>query len=565
MAGYRVGAMLTSGPRGSTAGAGTGYRAAHGTPGGGNGYQSAGGNGYRASDGSGNGYQSGGNGNGYGNGNGNGGGPLEPRSATAKEQLFEILHVVFKRWKLITGLFAVVALSGLLAVLSRGPQFAARGTVMITTDRADVTIQPTEANSLALLKLNESIVNSEVHVIKSRELLEQVVRGLALARAGGNVMNIAHAADRNEQISARAMRIANRLKVTPIRNSNVIEIRFGSGDASQAAQVVNRIIDEYLAFHAMVHSQQGLSGFYEEQSAILMQNLRRAEDSLSEYALREGIVSPREEIGAAVSSVAAMEAELRTRNAAIAGTEEKLRVVREQLAAQPETVRRVQHLEVNPVVKQLRDHLIDREVDRVALLQKYTDQHRYVRDNLAEIEELSAKLDRATVEEPLSVSSETFSANPVYEARLGALLDLEAKLRENRARKLALEEDLARTRRQLVSLKQRALEFERLDQEVKRQRAAVDLYIKRGQEAQLEDAMDQRRFVNVAVVERPALPLERTDDRKVPLMLAIISGLAVSLGGAFGLEYLNRTLRFERDVERYLGLPVLGTVADAKK
>ena len=39
--------------------------------------------------------------------------------------------------------------------------------------------------------------------------------------------------------------------------------------------------------------------------------------------------------------------------------------------------------------------------------------------------------------------------------------EIEAKLRENRARKLALEEDLDRTRRQLISRKQRALEFER--------------------------------------------------------------------------------------------------------
>jgi uncharacterized protein involved in exopolysaccharide biosynthesis len=141
--------------------------------------------------------------------------------------LFEILHVVFKRWRLIAGLFAVVALSGLLAVLSRGPQFMARGTVMITSDRADVTIQPTEADSLALLKLNEAIVNSEVYVIRSRQLLEQVVRGLALARAGGNMMNIANAADNSERISERAVRILNRLKVTPIRNSNVIQIQFG--------------------------------------------------------------------------------------------------------------------------------------------------------------------------------------------------------------------------------------------------------------------------------------------------------------------------------------------------
>ena len=263
--------------------------------------------------------------------------------------------------------------------------------------------------------------------------------------------------------------------------------------------------------------------------------------------------------------IGVMEGELRGRTASIAGTEEKLRVVREQLASQPETVKRIQQMEVNPVVRQVREHLVEREVDRVALLQKYTENDRHVRDNQNEIDSLEMKLDHATVNEPLTISGETYAANPVYEARLAELLDLEAKLRENRARKLALEEDLDRTRRQLVSLKQRAFEFERLDQEVQRHRSAVDLYVKRGQEAQLEDAMDQHKLVNVAVVERPNWPLERTDDRKVPLLLAIISGLAVSLGGAFGLEYLNRTLRFERDVERYLGLPVLGTVADAKK
>lgn len=567
--------MLTSGhrPSGGSAGhgnghgngrveassAGNGYRAS------GNGYRSGSGNGYRTAE-NGNGYQYGhGGGGGNGNGNGNGNGHPDARSASAKEQLFEILHVVFKRWRLIAGLFAVVALSGLLAVLSRGPQYSASGKVMITSDRADAMIQPTEADSLAMLKLNEAIVNSEVHVVQSRELLEQVVRGLALARAGGNVINIANAADDREAISERAIRIRNRLKVTPIRNSNVIQISFGSGDPSQAAQVVNRIIDEYLAYHAIVHSQQGLSGFYEEQSAILMQNLRRAEDSLGEYAQREGIVSPEVEIQSALKGITAMEAELRERSANIAGTEEALRVVREQLAAQPETVKRIQNLEVNPVVRQLREQVTERQVDRIALLQKYTENDRHVRDNQTEIDMLEAKLARVANHEPMSVSGETYAANPVYEARLTALLDLEGKLRENRARKLAVEEDLARSRRQLVSLKERAMEFQRLDQEVARQRQVVDLYTKRGQEAQLEDAMDQRKLVNVAVVERPGLPLDRTDDRKVPLMLAIISGLAVSLGGAFGLEYLNRTLRFERDVERYLGLPVLGTVADAKK
>ena len=579
MAGYRAGGTLTPGFRrpsasgtrpngsGTDHGSGNGHHMATAAASG-SGYAAAGnGNGHKASveNGNGNSYGHGaGNGNGNGNGHGPGGG--EPvRSVTAKEQLFEILHVAFKRWRLIAGLFAVVALSGLLAVVSRGPQYAAKGKVMITSDRADAVVQPTDVDSLTLLKLNEAAVNSETHLISSRELLEQVVRGLALARAGGNVVNIANAADDREAISARAIRIGSRLKVTPIRNSNVIEIRFGSGDPSEAAQVVNRIIDEYLAYHAIVHSQQGLPDFYQEQSSLLAQDLQRAEDSLSDYSLREGIVSPAAEIEMAVNSLGTLENELRTRNAIIVGTEEKLRAVRDQLGSQPEVVKRVQQLEVNPTVKQLREHLIDREVDQVALLRKYTENDRHVRDNQTEINELSSKLSRASVDEPMAVTSETYAANPVYEQRLSVLLDLEAKVRENRARKIALEEDLARERRQVVALKQRALAFDHLDQEVQRHRAAVDLYTRRQQEAVIEDAMNQRRLVNVAVVERPGLPLERTDDSKVPLMLAIISGLAVSLGGAFGIEYLNRTLRFERDVERYLGLPVLGTVSEAGK
>ena len=99
-------------------------------------------------------------------------------------------------------------------------------------------------------------------------------------------------------------------------------------------------------------------------------------------------MSPAEEIRAAVGGIGGMEAEMRDWTANIAGTEEKLRVVREQLASQPETVKRIQQMEVNPVVRQVQEHLVDRQVDRVALLQKYTENARQVRDNQSEIDAL---------------------------------------------------------------------------------------------------------------------------------------------------------------------------------
>jgi uncharacterized protein involved in exopolysaccharide biosynthesis len=504
-----------------------------------------------------------GNGHGNGNGNGNGNGYFSVQSASAKEQLYEVLHVFFKRWRMIVGLFVAVVLPSLLITLSRGANYTATGKVLIVSDRAQMTIQPTEVESLNLIKLNEAIVNSEVHIIRSREVLQDVVRGLRMARMGGDVVAVANASGESESIADRALRVGRRLKVTPVRNSNVIEIKFSSGDPKQATLVVNRLIDEYLVHHARVHAQKDLSNFYDKQSRDLAENLRQAEKNLREYLNREGVVDPAAEVNAAVVAVSQTEGALRTRRTSIAAAEEKLRVIREQLNEQPSVIKRAQYHEVNPVVRQLREHVIDREIDRVALLRKYTDKHRTVRDNAEEIDELQARLQVANQDEPTIVTQEVFAANPVYETRLSRLLELESRLRADRARQLALEEELAVGRRRLVLLKEKALAFESYDQEVKRHRASQELFEKRAAEARIGEAMNREKLVNVQIVQRPGLPLEPIDNRRATVLLALISGLAVSLGGAFGLEYLNRTLRFERDVERYLGLPVLAAIPDA--
>ncbi len=534
--------MLTSGPTSR-------HPNGHGNGNGGNGHGNGNGNG---------------NGNGHGNGNGSGT-EFAGRRPPANEQILEILHVIFKRKRLIVALFLVVVLPGLLATLIARESYIATAKVMVASDRADITIQPTDVNSLTTVKLNESTVNSEVHVIQSRELVEQVVRGLRLAQASGGVIGIANAAGDDDAIGQQVNRELKKLRVTPIRSSNVIKIEYQAVDPVKAAQVVNRVVDEYLAYHAVVHGHKGLTSFYEDQSRLLRANLKQAEDAMREFALREGLVAPTAEIQSTVSAVADMEGALRESTATIAGAEERVRAIREQLTQQPAVVKRAQNLEVNPVVRQLSQNVIDKEVERVGLLRKYTEQDRRVRDNGEVIAELQSRLNEVKRDEPTIVAGEVYRPNPVYDAGLSELLKLEANLRETRARRLTLDQELARTRRRLVGLKEKALDFDRLEQEVMLQRTNLDLYEKRQQEARISEAMDQEKLVNVEVVQRPALPLDPADEKKVPLTLAVLSGLAVAFGGAFGIEYLNRTLRFERDVERHLGLPVLGTVAEVGK
>ncbi|MBI1814337.1 MAG: hypothetical protein HYR72_05125 [Deltaproteobacteria bacterium] len=506
-----------------------------------------------------------GNGNGNGNGHGNGNGNGSTRTLTGSEQVREIFHVLFKRKRLILGLFIVVALPGLAVSVFSKPKYVASAKVLITTQRGDAVVQSTDMTKLATVELNESAVNSEVHIIRSRQMLDQVVRGLAYGDGNGTA-RVENASlkdkDNGIDLGARAVALDTALVVTPIKASNVIQIDYKASAPEAAAQVVNRVVDEYLAYHAEVHGNKGLARFYEDQRRDLEKRLRSGEDALKEYAESVGVVAPRDEIQATVKSSADLDGTLRDVNANINGTEEKLRVVQQQLADQPPIIKRYQYLEVNPVVTQLTQQLVDRQVDRVNLLQKYTDKDRHVRDNAQEISELQTQLDDELRDRPTVVARQMLRTNPVREDRLRVLLDMEGSLKEMRARRATLEEDSVRIGRRLIFLRQKALEYDRLDQEVKNRRDAFELYVKREQEARISEAMDQERLINVDVVQRPALPLQRADNQRVSVLLSLISGIAVSLGGAFGLEYLNRSLRSEYDVEQHLGLPLLGSIAD---
>jgi len=68
--------------------------------------------------------------------------------------------------------------------------------------------------------------------------------------------------------------------------------------------------------------------------------------------------------------------------------------------------------------------------------------------------------------------------------------------------------------------------------------------------------------VNVSVVEHASPPLDPENGLLLPLLIGLVGGIGVGAGMAFAVEYLNRTLRFEEEVEGYLELPVLAVIPD---
>ena len=76
------------------------------------------------------------------------------------------------------------------------------------------------------------------------------------------------------------------------------------------------------------------------------------------------------------------------------------------------------------------------------------------------------------------------------------------------------------------------------------------------------EAMKNQSMVNVTVVERATPPIEPENGLLLPLLMGLMSGLVVGAGMAVAVDYLNRRLRFEEEVERYLELPVLAVIPE---
>src|SRR5262249_50043199 len=130
------------------------------------------------------------------------------------------------------------------------------------------------------------------------------------------------------------------------------------------------------------------------------------------------------------------------------------------------------------------------------------------------------------------------------------------------ARAPAMSERLKVSRERLAELGNKRFVLDNLKQEAEQRQYSYDLYWKKQEEARITEAMRDESMVNVSVVDRAVPPIGGLNGIILPLLLGMVGGLALASAMAAAVEYINRRLRFEEEIERYLELPVLAVIPD---
>jgi uncharacterized protein involved in exopolysaccharide biosynthesis len=478
-------------------------------------------------------------------------------------KLHDWVTVGFRHRRLVAVSFVGVLLGAALGAFLLPPRYQTNIKILVKHERLDPLVSADAPSTMPqnLAGVSEIEVNSEVELIKSRDLLEKVVTTCGLqnmvtrfwpypSRGGGDPQRMLAIAVRNLQTA---------LKVEVLPKTSLISVTYEAASPQQAAQVLNTLVNLYMEKHMAVHQPAGTFEFFQRQTQQYEQGLAQAESHLVEFRQEQGVVSPAQEKVATLQKLSEFRAQLKQTQASIAETEQRRQVLEAQAGTLPSRMTTEMRVSDNPqLMGQLKFTLLNLELKRTELLQKFEPTYRLVQEVDTQLEQTRAAIQAA---EKSQLREETTNRNPTYE-----WVDSElARTRSELAAEQARAEALSRTLRSYEEEASKLDQKEAVEQDLLRDKKAQEdnylLYQRKQEEARISNALDRSRIVNVAVAEAAAVPALPSRSRALILLAGLLAAIAVSVAALAAAEYLNPSFRTSEDVQESLDVPVLASVS----
>ncbi len=475
-----------------------------------------------------------------------------PSGPTARD----VAAIIFRQKKILLLSFVVIllgiALSGVLM-----PKYRAQMKILVRRERVDpvVTSQP---NSLQFAReeVTEAELNSEVELLNSSDLLRKAVLATGL-----------HNQERGEQeevrIAKAIRRLGKDLHIEPLRKTNVISVAYESSDPELASKVLNTLASLYTEKHLEVHRPSGEFKFFDQQTEQYRKGLQLAEQRLTDFTRQHGTVSAQMERDITLQKLSEFEVSYKQTQAAIAETEQRIHALEQQQVSLPGRLTTQVRTSDNPqLLQQMKSTLLTLELKRTELLTKFEPSYRLVQELDKQIAETRAAI---AAEDEAPVREQTTDQNPTSLWVNSEMAKARTDLSALKARAAATAATLSAYRQSARELQESAVAQQDLLRTAKTAEENYLLYQRKQEEARINDALDQRGILNVAIAEQPAVPALPVRSSLLYGLLSVFLAGTASLGMAFTSDFLDPSFRTPDEVNAYLGAPVLASIPKREK
>jgi polysaccharide biosynthesis transport protein len=452
-------------------------------------------------------------------------------------------HVLLRRRWLAFFVFALVAGVGVARVLLQKPQYRATAQILIERQAPDVL--NFEKNARAQEGVDD-FYQTQYRLLQSRMLARQVVERMDLLKEpeyGGPLSaEQLEAAEKAAPGASPSMEWAidlflERLRVQPIRNSQLVAIgvdssrpEIASGAANALAQIY---IQQTLDFRYRVSAEAG--EWIDKETEEHTRQLAQAELALQQFQEREGLANME-------ARRMLLDQKLKDLGSTLTAARTR-RLDKEALSRQMRSAGNAEDLSgaiSSPLVQSLRTELAALERQEAELGERYLDDHPQIRKVREQIRDTREKI--------------AAEARRVVQAA-------ENDTRAAAAQEASIAGAMAAARHEAEELSRRGLKYDELKRDVEAsQRLSESLLQKQKQ----TDISRDVKVSNVHVIDpavTPGSPYRPQPVRDVGLAVLLALGCAGLV--AFLRDYFDHSIAKPADV-RVLGLSLLGVIPETR-
>jgi uncharacterized protein involved in exopolysaccharide biosynthesis len=478
---------------------------------------------------------------------------------------------VFRQRRLVALVFFGIFLGAIACTLLLPRKYEAEMKILVNRERVDAVVTPDPDNTNGpgvVPAVSEEDLNSEVELIKSRDLLERVVVACSLAnqpKAGLNrwidgLGNFMRGTPSNAQTElARAVQdLEQRLIVDPMKKTDLIRVVYASHDPELAAKVLQTLATMYQEKHAAVHRPAGAFGFFDQEASRYRDELADAEAKLTDFDSREGIVEATAQKQLVLQQLSQFEAQWLQAQANSYQAKARAEALRAQAAATPaRQTTQVTKIANAQLLATLEGTLLSLELRRSEMLTKYAPTYSPVLEVESQINDARAAIAKA---EQAPVEQTTTDRLPAQDWMTTELARAETDRTSLNAQADATAQIVRRYQGMARMIDAKGAQQTDLARNVKTAEDNYVLYVRKREEARISDALDSKRIVNVAIAEAATVPALPTLHLAWILIGGFFAAGIVSLGSAYAVDRLDTSFHTPDELYRYLDTKVLASI-----
>ncbi len=331
--------------------------------------------------------------------------------------------------------------------------------------------------------------------------------------------------------------------IEPVRNSRLVDISVESHDAALSADIANTLagqyIDQNMELNLFASKQAGswlLDRIGElrkkvEVSELALQKYKEQTNILSLEKRQSIILQKVSEINTKVIEAKTNRIELETRYQQLA-----------QLSKHPGMIESLPAVINNELIREVKSEYVKSQREYSDLSKRYKHKHPKIIRSKSQVELLKNKI-------ALEVDKIVNSIKIEYEV---------AKSREK-----SLDNSLDVLKKEALKMNQKGIKYGVLNREVNSNKEMYNILLKRLKETNLSGGLKNSNIRVIDIAEMPILPIR--PNIGLNLLLALALGSITGIGMAFFFEYMDNTVKSAEDIERFIKLPLLGSISIIKQ